>query len=61
VILLALVAGGATLVVGLVAALALRRLPSLRLQLVALAVLALVLPLLAVLLSGAVISRPTTT
>jgi signal transduction histidine kinase len=54
VILFALVAGGATLVVGLAAALALRRLPSLRLQLVALAVLALVLPLLAVLLSGAV-------
>ncbi|HKF14520.1 MAG TPA: HAMP domain-containing sensor histidine kinase [Gaiellaceae bacterium] len=53
-ILFALVAGGATLVVGLVAAVGLRRLPSLRLQLVALAVLALALPLAAVLLSGVV-------
>ena len=50
----ALVAGGSTLIVGLLAALGLRRLPSLRLQLVALALLALVLPLAAVLVSGIV-------
>jgi signal transduction histidine kinase len=54
VIAFALVAGGSTLVVGLLAAFGLRRLPSLRLQLVALALLALVLPLAAVLLSGVV-------
>lgn len=53
-ILFALVAGGSTLVVGLLAAIGLRRLPSLRLQLVALALLALVLPLAAVLVSGVV-------
>ena len=53
-ILFALIAGGSTLIVGLAAALGLRRLPSLRLQLVALALLALVLPLAAVLVSGVV-------
>ena len=53
-ILFALIAGGTTLVVGLVTASGLRRLPSLRLQLVALALLALVLPLAAVLVSGVV-------
>jgi signal transduction histidine kinase len=50
----ALIVGGSTLVVGLLAALGLRRLPSLRLQLVALALVALVLPLAAVLVSGVV-------
>lgn len=50
----ALVAAGTTLAVGLVAALLLRRLPSLRLQLVALVLLALALPLAAVLVSGVV-------
>jgi len=54
VILFALAVAAATLCVGLVASLLLRRLPTLRLQLVALTVLALVLPLGAVLLSGAV-------
>jgi signal transduction histidine kinase len=54
VIVFALVAAGTTLAVGLVAAFGLRRLPSLRLQLVALALLALTLPLAAVLLSGVV-------
>lgn len=49
----ALLVGGLTLAVGLVAALCLRRLPTLRWQLVGLAVLAVVLPLGAVLLSGA--------
>jgi two-component system, OmpR family, sensor histidine kinase SaeS len=50
----ALVAGGCTLVAGLLVALGLRRLPSLRLQLVALTLLALLLPLAAVLVSGVV-------
>jgi signal transduction histidine kinase len=54
VIVFALVAAGATLAVGLAAALALRRLPTLRLQLVALALLAGTLPLAAVLVSGVV-------
>jgi signal transduction histidine kinase len=54
VIVFALVAAGTTLAVGLVAALALRRLPSLRLQLTALALLAVALPLAAVLTSGVV-------
>jgi signal transduction histidine kinase len=54
VIAFALVAAGTTLAVGLAAAIGLRRLPSLRLQLIALALLALVLPLAAVLLSGVV-------
>jgi signal transduction histidine kinase len=54
VILFALIVGGSTLIVGLLAAIGLRRLPSLRLQLVALALLALVLPLAAVLVSGVV-------
>ena len=49
---LALVVAAATLVVGVVAALALRRLPSVRLQLAALALLAVTLPLAAVFLSG---------
>jgi signal transduction histidine kinase len=44
----------ATLAAGLVAALGLRRLPTLRLQLAGLALLAVVLPLVAVFLSGAV-------
>ena len=48
----ALVVGAATLVVGLAAAVALRSLPTVRLQLVGLAVLAVCLPLAAVLLSG---------
>ncbi len=48
----ALVVGAATLVVGGAAALALRLLPTVRLQLVGLAVLAVCLPLAAVLLSG---------
>jgi signal transduction histidine kinase len=52
VIAFALVAAGTTLAVGLAAAIGLRRLPSLRLQLIALALLALALPLAAVLLSG---------
>jgi two-component system, OmpR family, sensor histidine kinase SaeS len=50
----ALAVAAATLVVGLLAALGVRRLPTLRLQLVALTALALVLPLGAVLLSGLV-------
>jgi signal transduction histidine kinase len=54
VIVFALVAAGVTLAVGLVVALAMRRLPSLRLQLIALALLSLALPLAAVLLSGVV-------
>jgi signal transduction histidine kinase len=54
VIAFALVAAATTLVAGLVAAFGLRRLPSLRLQLIALTLLALVLPLAAVLLSGVV-------
>jgi signal transduction histidine kinase len=51
---LALAVAGATLVAGLAAALLLRRLPTLRLQLAALGLLAVLLPLAAVLLSGAV-------
>jgi signal transduction histidine kinase len=54
VIVFALVAAGATLTVGFLAALGLRRLPSVRLQLAGLTLLALVLPLAAVLLSGVV-------
>jgi signal transduction histidine kinase len=54
VIAFALIAAGATLAAGLLAALGLRRLPSLRLQLAGLALLALGLPLAAVLLSGVV-------
>jgi signal transduction histidine kinase len=54
VILFALVAALLTLAAGLVVALALLRLPSLRLQLIGLAFLALTLPLAAVLLSGVV-------
>jgi signal transduction histidine kinase len=50
----ALAAAGTTLAVGTVAALALRRLPSLRFQLIGLALLALALPLAAVLVSGVV-------
>jgi signal transduction histidine kinase len=50
----ALVVAGATLVSGLAAATALRRLPTLRLQLVGLALLAVALPLAAVVLSGVV-------
>ncbi len=50
----ALQVGGLTLVVGILAALCLRRLPTLRWQLVGLAVLAVGLPLGAVMLSGAV-------
>ncbi len=50
----ALLVGGATLVVGVAGALGLRRLPTLRWQLAGLAILAVVLPLGAVLLSGAV-------
>ncbi len=49
-----LVVGAATLVVGLAAALGLRLLPSVRLQLAGLALVAVVLPLAAVLLSGVV-------
>ena len=49
----ALAVGAMTLGVGLVAALCLRRLPTLRWQLVGLSILAVVLPLGAVLLSGA--------
>jgi signal transduction histidine kinase len=52
VILFALVVALATLAAGLVAGLALRRLPTLRLQVAALALLATLLPLAAVLLSG---------
>jgi signal transduction histidine kinase len=48
----ALVVGLATLAVGLALAYVLRRLPTLRLQLAALAILAVVLPLTAVLVSG---------
>jgi signal transduction histidine kinase len=54
VILFALVVALATLAVGLVAGVALRRLPTLRLQVAALALLATLLPLAAVLLSGVV-------
>lgn len=50
----ALVVAAATLGVGLVAALLLRRLPTLRLQLAALGLVAVLLPLAAVLLSGVV-------
>ncbi|MDX6513484.1 MAG: hypothetical protein QOE36_2988 [Gaiellaceae bacterium] len=49
---LALTVAGATLAIGLVAALALRLLPTVRLQLASLALLAVVLPLGSVLLSG---------
>jgi signal transduction histidine kinase len=51
---LALAVAGATLVAGLAAALLLRRLPTLRLQLAGLGLLAVLLPLAAVLLSGVV-------
>jgi signal transduction histidine kinase len=54
VIVFAVVVASATLVAGLAAALLLRRLPSLRLQLAGLALVAVLLPLGAVLLSGAV-------
>src|SRR5262249_20458701 len=54
VILFALAVAAATLAVGVGATLVLRRLPTLRMQLVGLTVLALALPLGAVLLSGAV-------
>jgi signal transduction histidine kinase len=54
VILFALVVAAATLVAGLAAALLVRRLPTLRLQLAGLALTAVLLPLAAVLLSGAV-------
>ncbi len=50
----ALLVGGLTLTVGVAAALGLRRLPTLRWQLAGLAILGVVLPLGAVLLSGAV-------
>lgn len=50
----ALVVGGATLAIGVGAALVTRRLPSLRAQLVALALVAVALPLGAVVISGAV-------
>ncbi len=50
----ALVVAGATLTAGLAAAAALRRLPTLRLQLVGLGLLAVLLPLAAVVLSGVV-------
>jgi signal transduction histidine kinase len=50
----ALIVGVATLAAGLVAAVALRRLPTLRLQLAGLGLLGVVLPLAAVFLSGAV-------
>jgi len=50
----ALVVAGATLAIGVLAGVLLRSLPSVRLQLAALALLAVVLPLGAVLLSGAV-------
>jgi two-component system sensor histidine kinase BaeS len=54
VITLGLVVGGATLLVGVVGAVALRALPSVRLQLAGLAVVFVVLPLASVLLSGLV-------
>jgi len=54
VIAFALVVAGATLAAGLVAAVALRRLPTVRLALVGLSLAAVVLPLAAVLLSGVV-------
>jgi signal transduction histidine kinase len=54
VILFAVIVAVATLAAGLAAAFLLRRLPTLRLQLAALALLAVLLPLVAVLLSGAV-------
>jgi hypothetical protein len=50
----ALVVAGATLAAGLVVAIGLHRLPSLRLRLAGLALLGVVLPLAAVLLSGVV-------
>ena len=50
----ALVVGGLTLLVGVLAALGLRALPSVRLQLAGLALVAVTLPLAAVLLSGSV-------
>jgi signal transduction histidine kinase len=49
-----LIAAGTTLAIGLAAAFGLRHLPSLRLQLIALALLALALPLAVVLVSGLV-------
>ena len=49
---LALVVGGATLIVGVALAVLLRKLPSVRLQLTGLALLAVVLPLASVTLSG---------
>ncbi len=51
---LALAVAGGTLAAGLVAGLGVRRLPTLRLQLAALGLLAVLLPLVAVVLSGAV-------
>jgi len=51
----ALIIGGATLVVGVVLAVLLRRLPSVRLQLTGLAMLAVALPLASVTLSGLVV------
>jgi signal transduction histidine kinase len=54
VIVFALLVAGATLAAGLAAAFLLRRLPTLRMQLVGLALLSVVLPLAAVLLSGVV-------
>jgi signal transduction histidine kinase len=54
VILFALAVAGGTIVVGLLAAAALRRLPTMRLQLAALALVAVLLPLAAVSVSGAV-------
>ena len=53
-IVFALVVAGATLVAGLLAALALRRLPTVRLALAGLSLLAVLLPLAAVVLSGVV-------
>ncbi len=50
----ALLVAGATLAAGLVAAFLLRRLPTLRMQLVGLALISVILPLAAVLLSGLV-------
>jgi signal transduction histidine kinase len=55
VIALALIVGGATLVVGVGLAVLLRRLPSVRLQLTGLAMLAVALPLASVTLSGLVV------
>jgi signal transduction histidine kinase len=55
VIALALVVGGTTLVVGVALAVLLRRLPSVRLQLTGLAMLAVALPLASVTLSGLVV------